>query len=56
MVEAKLEVKVKKVSIALRLLPVFTLRNSCFRNTSTIKKVAIALRLLPVFTQGFEKS
>ena len=50
MVEAKVEVKVKKVSIALRLLPVFTLHKGKDVGVEIFDKVAIALRLLPVFT------
>ena len=49
MVEAKLEVKVKKVSIALKLLPVFTGRKRR-KKSDSCSNVAIALRLLPVFT------
>jgi len=53
LVEAKVEVKVKKVSIALRLLPVFTLLPAVKNLAPIGKPVSIALRLLPVFTHAY---
>ena len=41
----------REVSIALKLLPVFTLRVGIVVLYDESKKVSIALRLLPVFTQ-----